>query len=124
MKYLPLNTSLFSSGRHKGEPDLGLPLIVKLNESGGSVGIDNHAVKETVAEAQLQVDELIHTYHIPVIVERFIDGLEITAVVFEDSRKKHVFLGQKAFGERPDGKHEFTSLESYSNPNSYHYTAV
>src|SRR5579859_7641095 len=28
------------------EEELGLPLIVKLNESGGSVGIDNKAVKE------------------------------------------------------------------------------
>jgi D-alanine-D-alanine ligase len=108
----------------KVNPDLGLPLIVKLNESGGSVGIDNKAVKETLADAQKQVDELITTYHIPVIVERFIDGSEITAVVFEDSRRRHVFLGQKTFGERPDGKHEFTSLESYENPNSYHYIPV
>ena len=38
---------------------LGLPLIVKLNESGGSVGIDNHAVKETREDAQEQVDDLI-----------------------------------------------------------------
>ncbi len=108
----------------KVNPVLGLPLIVKLNEGGGSVGIDNNAVKETLEDAQKQVDELIHTYHIPVIVEQFIDGPEITVVVFEDNRRKHVFLGQKTFGERPDGKHEFTSLESYSNPNSYHYAPV
>jgi D-alanine-D-alanine ligase len=108
----------------KVNPDLGLPLIVKLNEGGGSVGIDNNAVKETLEAAQNQVNELISTYHIPVIVERFIDGPEITAVVFEDSRRKHVFLGQKTFGMRPDGKHEFTSLESYDNPNSYHYAPL
>jgi D-alanine-D-alanine ligase len=105
-------------------PDLGLPLIVKLNEGGGSVGIDNNAVKETLEDAQKQVDELIGTYHIPVIVEHFIDGPEITAVVFDDSRRRHVFLGQKTFGGRPDGIHEFTSLESYDNPNSYHYAPV
>lgn len=108
----------------KVNPNLGLPLIVKLNEGGGSVGIDNTAVKETLEEAQKQVEELITAYHIPVIVERFIDGPEITAVVFEDSRRRHVFLGQKTFGVRPDGKHEFTSLESYGNPNSYHYAPV
>lgn len=106
------------------KPELGLPLIVKLNESGGSVGIDNHAVKETLEEAQEQVEKLISTYHIPVVVEQFIDGPEITAVVFEDSRKRHVFLGKKSFGLRPDGKHEFTSLESYKDPNSYHYEPV
>jgi D-alanine-D-alanine ligase len=108
----------------KIKPELGLPLIVKLNESGGSVGIDNNAVKETLEEAQQQVDELISTYRIPVVVERFIDGPEITAVVFEDSRKRHIFMGQKQFGFKPDGKHEFTSLESYNAPDAYEYVPV
>ncbi len=106
------------------EESLGLPLIAKLNESGGSVGIDNHAVKETIENAEEQVNELIGTYRIPVIVERFLDGPEITVVVVEDSRKKHVFLGQKVFKFKPDGKHAFTSLESYAKPNSYHYGFV
>jgi len=103
---------------------LGLPLIVKLNESGGSVGIDNHAVKETREEAQKQVDDLIGTYKVPVVVEKFVDGLEITVVVLEDYQKKHVFLGQKVFGHKPDGKHSFTSLESYEKVDSYHYQMV
>jgi D-alanine-D-alanine ligase-like ATP-grasp enzyme len=105
-------------------PELGLPLIVKLNESGGSVGIDNAAVKETPEEAQKQVESLLGTYNLPVIVERFVDGPEITVLVFEDSRRKHVFLGQKIFRARPDGKHEFTSLESYDDPQAYHYKPV
>lgn len=108
----------------KVREDLGLPLIVKLNESGGSVGIDNKAVKETIAQAQKQVDHLLTTYRIPVIVERFIDGSEVTVLVFEDSRKRHVFMGQKRFGFRPDGKHEFTSLESYGDANAYTYEPV
>lgn len=108
----------------KVHPDLGFPLIVKLNESGGSVGIDNNAVKETIEAAQEQVDELIGNYHMPVIVERFIDGPEVTAVVFEDSRRRHVFMGRKNFGVLPDGKHEFTSLESYDDEKSYRYIPV
>jgi D-alanine-D-alanine ligase len=103
---------------------LGLPLIVKLNESGGSVGIDNNAVKETREAAQKQVDDLIGAYKIPVMVERFIDGLEITVVVLEDYQKKHVFLGQKVFSFKPDGKHSFTSLESYGVKNPYSYQFV
>jgi D-alanine-D-alanine ligase len=100
---------------------LGLPLIIKLNESGGSVGIDNHAVKETREDARIQVDAMISEYRTPVIVEKFIDGLEITVVVFEDSHKRHIFLGQKVFGFMPDGIHSFTSLESYGVKDSYHY---
>jgi D-alanine-D-alanine ligase len=106
------------------QEDLGLPLIVKLNESGGSVGIDNQAVRETVVEAQERVNELIGAYRIPVIVERFVDGPEITAVVFDDGRKRHSFLAQKVFRLKPDGKHEFTSLESYEDARSYTYKPV
>jgi D-alanine-D-alanine ligase len=105
-------------------PELGLPLIVKLNEGGGSLGIDNHAVKETIEDAQKQAGELMSTYHLPVIVERFIDGPEITAIVFDDGRRRHVFLGQKDFRSLPDGVHEFTSRESYDDWNSYLYKPV
>lgn len=108
----------------KVNEELGLPLIVKLNEGGGSVGIDNQAVKENFEDAQKQVDELISTYRLPVVVEKFIDGTEITGVVFEDSRKKHLFLGQKVFGIRPDGVHEFTSRDSYDSFDAYQYIPV
>lgn len=108
----------------KVDESLGLPLIVKLNESGGSVGIDNKAVKESYVYAQKKVDKMLSTYKIPVIVERFIDGLEITACVFDDGTRKHVFLGQKKFKFKPDGKHEFTSLESYEDLHAYKYVPV
>ena len=103
---------------------LALPLIVKLNESGGSVGIDDHAVKENREQAQERVDELIGAYKMPVMVEEFVDGLEITVAVFEDYRKRHTFLGQKVFSFMPDGKHSFTSLESYDHKDAYHYVLV
>ncbi|HAI22794.1 TPA: hypothetical protein DCP77_04020 [Candidatus Collierbacteria bacterium] len=104
--------------------DLGLPLIVKLNESGGSVGIDNHAVKETIKDAQRKVNKMVSTYKIPVIVEQFIDGPEVTVVVFDDGAKKSVFMGQKVFRKKTDGKHYFTSFESYDDIKAYTYKSV
>lgn len=106
------------------QEDLGLPLIVKLNVSGGSVGIDNKAVKESYADAQKKVDQMIATYKIPVIVEQFIDGPEITICVFDDGQKLHVFMGEKVFRKKPDGKHYFTSFESYDDVRSYTYKPV
>lgn len=106
------------------DEDLGVPLIVKLNEGGGSVGINNTAVKESARAAKLRANSMIGTYHYPVIVEKFIDGPEVTAVVFDDGLKRHVFMAQKKFGIKPDGKHEFTSQESYSSWNSYKYVPV
>ncbi len=103
---------------------LSLPLIVKLNESGGSVGINNKAVQETFKDAQKKVDEMIETYKMPVIVERFIDGTEITAVVVDDGTKNHVFLAEKVFKYKPDGKHYFTSFESYEDAKAYKYKSV
>jgi len=122
---IPTPDFQFISRRGKKiQPELGLPLIVKLNESGGSVGIDNAAVKETLDEAQEKVDEMLATYKIPVIVERFVDGPEITAVVFDDGQRKHTFLAKKKFRKKADGKYYFTSLESYSDPHSYTYEKV
>jgi D-alanine-D-alanine ligase len=104
--------------------DLGLPLIVKLNESGGSVGIDNEAVKKTIQEAQEKVNDMIGTYKLPVIVEKFIVGQEVTVIVFEDARKKHIFMAEKVFKKKPDGEHAFTSIESYDDVDAYEYRRV
>lgn len=106
------------------DPSLGVPLIVKLNESGGSVGIDNHAVKETIHDAERKVESMIGTYKMPVVVERFIDGPEITVVVFDDGGKNHVFMGEKIFRKKPDGRHNFTSIESYEDEKAYKYKPV
>ena len=67
---------------------------------------------------------MIVTYKLPVIVERFIDGPEITVVVLDDGIRRHVVMGQKVFRKKPDGKHFFTSLESYDDARAYTYTAV
>jgi len=104
--------------------DLGLPLIVKLNESGGSVGIDNDAVQETIVDAQKKVDNMITTYNIPVIVEQFIDGGEINAIVFDDGKRRHTFMAEKVFREKADGKHAFQSIEGYAEDNYFTYRMV
>jgi len=106
------------------QEDLGVPLIVKLCGSGGSVGIDNKAVKETIAETKRKVDKMISTYKMPVIIEQFIDGPEITVCIFDDGLKNHVFMAQKVFRKKPDGKHFFTSIESYEDERAYTYIPV
>src|SRR5690349_1326904 len=110
--------------RSNTPPAFDPPYIVKLNESGGSMGIDNRAVKETVAQVLKKVEDLQGDYKIPVLVEKFIDGREVTGVVFEDGKTRHVFLAEKKFNIKPDGKHEYTSIESYDNPNAAKYQPV
>src|SRR5215211_4785949 len=110
--------------RSNTPPAFDPPYIVKLNESGGSMGIDNRAVKETVHQVLKKVEDLQGDYKIPVLVEKFIDGQEITGVVFEDGKTRHVFLAEKKFRIKADGKHEYTSIESYDNPNAAKYQLV
>jgi D-alanine-D-alanine ligase len=110
--------------RSNTPPPFDPPYIVKLNESGGSMGIDNKAVKETVAQVLKKVEDLQGDYKIPVLVEKFIDGQEITGVVFEDGKTRHVFLAEKKFRIKADGKHAYTSIESYDNPNAAKYQLV
>ncbi|HZJ23907.1 MAG TPA: hypothetical protein VFD54_11395 [Anaerolineales bacterium] len=110
--------------RSNTAPAFDPPYIVKLNESGGSMGIDNRAVKETVAQVMKKVEELQGDYKIPVLIEKFIDGRELTGIVFEDGKTRHVFLANKKFGLKPDGKHNFTSIESYDVPTAYKYEFV
>src|SRR5215216_5192339 len=88
--------------RSNTPPSFDPPYIVKLNESGGSMGIDNKAVKETAAQVMKKVEDLQGDYKIPVLIEKFIDGREITAVVFEDGKTRHVFLAEKKFQIKPD----------------------
>src|SRR5215208_3190919 len=110
--------------RSNTPPSFDPPYIVKLNESGGSMGIDNKAVKETANQLLKKVEELQTAYKIPVLVEKFIDGLELTGVVFDDGKTRHVFLANKKFKLKPDGKHAYTSIESYEVDDAWKYEPV
>jgi D-alanine-D-alanine ligase len=111
--------------RSNTPPSFDPPYIVKLNESGGSMGIDNKAVKDTANQVLKKVEDLYNSYNkIPVLIEKFVDGLELTGVVFDDGKTRHVFLANKKFNLKPDGKHAYTSIESYEDINAYKYEPV
>jgi D-alanine-D-alanine ligase-like ATP-grasp enzyme len=54
------------------------PLIVKLVHEGSSMGLSEKSVVEDEAALRRQVDWLIHTYHEPVLVQKYIAGREFT----------------------------------------------
>jgi D-alanine-D-alanine ligase len=111
--------------RSNTPPTFDPPYIVKLNESGGSMGIDNKAVKETASQVTKKVEDLYTAYdRLPVLIEQFIEGPEITGVVFDDGKTRHVFLANKKFKLKPDGKHSYTSIESYYVENAWKYEPV
>ena len=103
------NFQLFNSANDLLDPAIRFPLISKLNAIHGSVEITKDAVSENEKHLRKRIRYLIRTYKQPVLVEEFISGREITAIVLQE-RKKKVYLAEKLF-IHPDNKYVFLTFE-------------
>jgi D-alanine-D-alanine ligase len=59
-----------------------LPAIVKPVAEGGSFGVTQDSVAQTEEQLQARVDQVLHTYHQPALVEEFIVGREINVALW------------------------------------------
>lgn len=89
---------------------LRFPLISKLNEIHGAVEITQDAVSQNEKHLRERLKFLIGTYKQPVLVEEFIAGREVTAMLLEGQNKK-VYLAEKVFNV-PDDPNQFATFES------------
>lgn len=92
------------------DPGLDFPLFAKLNEIHGSVEIDDSAVCEDEKQLTARIEFLMNTYHQPVLLEEFIMGREITAIVLEGMNTK-VYAGEKIFKPETAGKYKIASFD-------------
>ena len=100
---------LFNTPSDPIDPTLRFPLISKLNEIHGAVEITRDAVSETERHLRDRLKFLINTYNQPVLVEEFIVGREITAILLEGLNKK-VYFAEKVFN-KPNDKYVFATFE-------------
>ncbi len=100
---------LFYTPKDYLDPSIRFPLISKLNSIHGSVEITEDAVSETEKQLRKRLRYLIDIYKQPVLVEEFISGQEITAVVLQEKKKK-VFLAEKIFAH-PERKYQFLTFD-------------
>lgn len=101
---------LFRSPHQELDYELRYPLIVKLNEEHGSVGIDEHSVVTNDKELKARVEYLMNLYHQPILAEEYIENArEITGVVLE-AKQKRVFLSERVFEN--DGQFKVLSFET------------
>jgi len=115
------NYQLFNSASDPIDISLRFPLISKLNEIHGAVEITKDAVSETEKHLRDRLKFLIQTYDQPVIVEEFIVGQEITAILLEGLNKK-VYLAEKIFHK--SDKYIFSTFEDQwltKGYSSFHY---
>lgn len=82
---------LFRTGREELKPDLGFPLIVKPVREEASIGIYQDSVVGDEASLRRKVSESLGRYKQPVMVERFIQGREISVGVIGNEPDIHVF---------------------------------
>lgn len=113
---------LFNSPDDILDPMLRFPLISKLNAIHGAVEITGEAVSESEKQLRKRLRRLMRTYNQPVLVEEFISGRELTAIVLHDKKKK-VYLAEKVF-THTEKKYLFLTFEDQwlSEMNSaFHY---
>jgi len=100
---------LFNTPYDPLDPTLRFPLISKLNEIHGAVEITADAVSEDEKHLRERLKFLIKTYDQPVLVEEFIVGREITAILLEGLNRK-VYLAEKIF-QKKNQKYIFATFE-------------
>ncbi len=103
------NYQLFNSYKDPINPNLRFPLISKLNEIHGAVELTFDSISETEKHLRERLKFLIKTYDQPVVVQEFIVGREITAVLLEGLNKK-VYLAEVIL-KKEISKYHFKSFE-------------
>ncbi len=103
------NYQLFNRPDDYMDPAIRFPLISKLNSIHGSVEITADAISENEKHLRKRLRYLIRTYKQPVLVEEFISGREITAVVIQEKKKK-VYQAEKIFAH-PERKYVYLTFE-------------
>jgi len=112
---------LFNTAKEYLDPTLRFPLISKLNAIHGSVEITPEAVAEDEKALRKRLRRLIRTYRQPVLVEEFVGGREVTAILLEGNRKR-VYLAEKIF-RHTQGAYVFITFEDQwlTGPNAAFY---
>ena len=84
--------SLFIAGKSQTHliEALSMPVIVKPNMEGSSIGIDDTSIARTIDEAKVICERCLEAFPDGVIVERFVSGPEIfIAIAFDEDDNMH-----------------------------------
>lgn len=68
------------------DPDLNFPLFVKPSREGTGMGVSASSIVQDDAQLRRQLQNLFDRYDQPVLVEKFIEGREVTVGVVGDLR--------------------------------------
>jgi D-alanine-D-alanine ligase len=81
---------IFRNSRERRNPRLKFPLFVKPNREGSGMGVSPKSIVRDEAELRTQVAYITETYQQEALVERYIEGREITCGIV-GNENPHVF---------------------------------
>lgn len=113
---------LFSTPIDTLRKSIHFPVISKLNSIHGSVDIHEDAVSENENQLRKRLRYLIKTYKDDVLVEQFVQGRELSAILFEGINKK-VYVGEKIFeGSWKTAKYRLATFDAeWGRGDSFNY---
>lgn len=111
------NFQLFETPRDKLEKGMRFPLIVKLNQFHGSVEISQQAVVENEKALRERVKFLMDKYKQEIMVEEYISGKEITALMIDG--KKQIILAEKRIFLKKEKYNLYGFEEAWSDEEFY-----
>lgn len=103
--------------------NFSFPSIVKPAAEGSSKGIRLTSLVEDIAAAKKEITRVLELYHQPVMLEEFIDGVEVTVGIIGNSPAKLVGMmsilpkkKQKHFVYSVEVKRDYVNLVDYASP--------
>lgn len=96
----------FVRGDEPLDPKLKFPLFVKPSREGTGIGVSGKSVVENEQALREQVNWVIQTYREPALVERFIEGREITLGLIGNPGPEHSWVRHMKNGKLYDGTFE------------------
>lgn len=103
------NSQLFYTPNDFLDSTLRFPLISKLSETHGSVDLGPDSVSENEKHLRERLKFLFANYDEQILVEEYIVGREVSAVLLEGLNKK-VYFGEKVFPDS-DSKYKFLTFD-------------
>lgn len=67
--------------------NLILPLVIKPNFEGGSIGIDNSSLVKDMSAAKRKTKSLIEHFNDQIMVQSFIEGLEVSFIIYGNRKE-------------------------------------
>jgi len=115
---------LVTDGRSLLRHGLHYPLIVKPTWEDGSIGIENESVVFSLKELKQQVEHILDEFHQPVILEKFIDGRELSISIIGAEDLVVLPISEVDFSSMPDSLNPILTYQAKWEPKhvAYHRT--